>query len=111
MRQVIKQIRERYKIDLELEGVKYQLWRLDDLEFAKLLKNSRPIEKPDYRFYLELFNSQRGRETELDLAKIFVTLESLFGETGDFFDKSKTRDPRQQTKNFKTRLSNFINEV
>ncbi|KYC42350.1 hypothetical protein WA1_20485 [Scytonema hofmannii PCC 7110] len=89
MKQVIRQIKERSMIVLESKGIKYHMWRIDDLEDNKLRDNSLRIEDPDFWFYHSLFRSQHGKEDELNLAEFFVVLESIFGESSDYFDKWK----------------------
>ncbi|RUT08898.1 hypothetical protein DSM106972_009510 [Dulcicalothrix desertica PCC 7102] len=89
MMQVIRQIKERNKIDLECKGIKYDLFRLDDSEYDLLRDNSLPIEEPDFRFYHSLFRSKDGRGNELNLAEIFVTLESIFSKTSNSFDRHR----------------------
>jgi hypothetical protein len=89
MMQVIKQIKERSKIDLKCKGIKYDLFRLDDSEYDILRDNSLPIEEPDFWFYHCLFHSENDREDELNLAEAFVTLESIFGKSSNAFDHHK----------------------
>lgn len=89
MNQVVRQIKERSKTDLESKGTKYQLWRLDDSEYSKLRDNSLPIEDPDYWFYRYLFRSECDKKDELNLAEIVVALESIFGESSNAFDDWK----------------------
>ncbi len=36
MSEIIKQIKDRYKIDLECQGIKYELWRIDDEDIINL---------------------------------------------------------------------------
>jgi hypothetical protein len=43
MKQVVRQIRERIKVELELNNIKYELWRLDDAECRLLKVNSIDI--------------------------------------------------------------------
>lgn len=43
MKQVVRQIRERIKVELELNNIKYELWRLDDAEYRLLKVNSIDI--------------------------------------------------------------------
>ncbi|KAF3887686.1 MULTISPECIES: hypothetical protein [Nostocales] len=88
MRQVIKQVKKRCKLDLQHAGIKYQLWRLDKSEYEKLRENSLPI-ADDFRFYLELYLSDRTREDRLNLAETFIILEWIFGESSNLFDDWK----------------------
>jgi len=88
MKQVFKQIKERYQIELHSKSIKYQLWRLDDSEYRKLRENSLPI-KDDYMFSMNLYLSERQSEDKLNLAKLFVTLTWLFGDSSDLFDDWK----------------------
>lgn len=88
MKQVVRQVKERYKIDLHHAGIKYQLWRIDKSEYEKLRENSLPI-TDDFRFYMNLYLWERKQEDSLNLAEIFVTLEWLFGESSNLFDDWK----------------------
>ncbi|SRR5579883_1719527 len=88
MRQVVRQIKERSKVELQSKDIKYQLWRLDDAEFRKLRKNSLPI-KDDHMFYIHLYLSKNEREDQLNLAQIFLTLTHLLGESSDWIDDWK----------------------
>ncbi|GAA6621265.1 hypothetical protein [Scytonema sp. NUACC26] len=88
MRQVIKQLKKRCKLDLYHAGIGYQLWRLDRSEYEKLRDNSLPI-ADDFRFYLELYLSDRKRDDRLNLAETFVILEWIFGESSSLFDDWK----------------------
>ncbi|MBD2498878.1 hypothetical protein [Nostoc sp. FACHB-280] len=51
MQQVVRQIKERRRVQLQRQDIKYELWRLDDTEFRKLRQKSLPI-KDDSRFYV-----------------------------------------------------------
>ncbi|KAB8315663.1 hypothetical protein SD81_030330 [Tolypothrix campylonemoides VB511288] len=88
MKQVVRQLRERNKIDLHSRGINYHLWSLDTTEYKNLRSNSLPI-ADDYSFYIELYLFEREKEDRLNLAELFVTLEWLFGESSDFFDDWK----------------------
>ena len=46
MKQVVRQIRERIKVELQLNNIKYELWRLDDAEYRLLQANSIYITIP-----------------------------------------------------------------
>ncbi len=61
MPEVIKQIKERRKVEFEENNIKYQLWRLDDFEYRKLRQSSLPI-KEDYDFYWNIHYSERDRD-------------------------------------------------
>ncbi|MUG97149.1 hypothetical protein F7734_34400 [Scytonema sp. UIC 10036] len=89
MRQVIKQVKKRCKLDLHQGDTKYQLWRLDKSEYEKLRDNSLPI-ADDFRFYLELYLSDRQGENRLNLAETLVILEWIFGESSNLFDDWKS---------------------
>lgn len=56
MKQVVKQIRERIKVELQLKNIKYELWRLDDTEYRLLQTNSIYI-KNNFTLYRELYLS------------------------------------------------------
>ncbi|MBD2739917.1 hypothetical protein H6H03_39860 [Nostoc paludosum FACHB-159] len=88
MRQVVRQIKERSKIEIELNNIKYQFWRLDDYEYAKLRKNSIPI-KEDYTLYKQLYSPYRRDKDKLSLGKSFVILTWLLGESSDYYDDWK----------------------
>ncbi|WP_427159801.1 hypothetical protein ACQFX9_28085 [Aliinostoc sp. HNIBRCY26] len=88
MKQIVKQVKERSKVELEWRGIKYQLWRLDDAEFRKLRYKSLPI-KDDYMLYVHLYLSERDNKDKLNLAQIFVTLTYLFGESSNWIDDWK----------------------
>ena len=51
MKREVHQSRIRNQLKLESKGIKYQLWRLDDTEEAKLRDNSLPIDDDDM-FYI-----------------------------------------------------------
>lgn len=89
MKREIRQVRIRRQIELELKGTKYQLWRLDDTEYQKLRANSLPIDD-DYKFYLELDWDGKDKKDKLNLAKVFITLEWLFGVSSDLFADGKS---------------------
>ncbi|MEH2388516.1 MAG: hypothetical protein V7K14_22640 [Nostoc sp.] len=57
MKQVVKQIRERIKVELQLKNIKYELWRLDDTEYRLLQTNSIYI-KNNFTLYRELYLSE-----------------------------------------------------
>ncbi len=89
MQQVIKQIKERYKIDLQSQDINYQLWRLDDTEYIKLQKNSLPIADKS-KIYRDIYLSRNEPEqNKLNLAQLLTILEWLFGETSDLHDHWK----------------------
>ena len=88
MRQVVRQIKERSKVELKSKDIKYQLWRLEDSEFRKLRKNSLPI-KDDNMFYLHLYWSKNESKEQLNLAQSFLTLTHLFGKSSDWIDDWK----------------------
>jgi hypothetical protein len=88
MRQVVKQIKERKKVELKRKDIKYELWRLDDAEFRKLRQKSLPI-KDDHMFYMHFYLSERENKNKLNLAEIFVALTDLFGESSDWIDDWK----------------------
>ncbi len=88
MKQVVQQIRERHKVELQSNNTKYQLWRLDDSEYSKLRQNSLPI-KDDYMFYIQLSLSERESKDKLNLAKSFIALTWLFGDSSDLYDDWK----------------------
>ncbi|MFN6564780.1 MAG: hypothetical protein RMY28_033980 [Nostoc sp. ChiSLP01] len=88
MRQVVKQIKERKKVELKRQEIKYELWRLDDTEFRKLKQKSLPI-KDDYIFYMQFYLSEQNNKERLNLAQIFVALTHLFGESSDLIDDWK----------------------
>ncbi|NDJ21703.1 hypothetical protein GS682_08640 [Nostoc sp. B(2019)] len=88
MKQIVKQIKERSKVELQSKDIKYQLWRLDDSEFGKLRKKSLPI-KDDYMFYIHLYLSKKGSKDQFNLAQSLVTLTYLFGKSSDWIDDWK----------------------
>lgn len=88
MRQVIKQVKERNKIDLYSSNIKYQLWRLDNDEYKKLSENSINI-KDDDNFHKQINWFGQKPVKQLNLAELFTTLEWLFGESSDLFDYYK----------------------
>lgn len=88
MKQVVKQVKERSKVELEKRGIKYQLWRLDDAEFRNLRYKSLPI-KDDYMLYVHLDLLGRDDKDKLNLAQIFVTLTYLFGDSSNWIDDWK----------------------
>ncbi|MCC5637635.1 hypothetical protein LC593_17680 [Nostoc sp. CHAB 5844] len=63
MQQVIKQIKERRKVQLQRKDIKYELWRLDDTEFRKLRRKSLPI-KEDSMFYINFYLSERDNKNQ-----------------------------------------------
>lgn len=88
MRQIVKQVRERYKINLQSSDVNYQLWRLDDEEYRKLSQKRLYIED-DESFHEQINYSRNQQKNILNLAKLFVTLEYLFGKSSNLFDHDK----------------------
>lgn len=89
MQQVIKQTKERIRVDIELKGVNYQLWRLDDVEYCKLRQDSIPIKDADFWLYNSLFNYRDAEQNKFNLAKLFVVLEYKFGKSSNFIDDWK----------------------
>ena len=89
MKQAVRQIKKRNKVELQSKDIKYQLWRLDDSEFRKLRKNSLPI-KDDNMFYIHLYLSNNESKEQLNLAQSFLTLTHLFGESSDWIDDWKS---------------------
>lgn len=88
MRQIVKQVKERYKIDLRCKSVKYHIWRLEDSEYSQLHKSSLPI--VDYDFGWNYFQSRIYKQSrELNLAELFTILEWLLGETSNWYDEWK----------------------
>jgi len=55
MKQVVRQIRERIKVELQLNNIKYELWRLDDAEYRRLQANSDDEES--YQEAIQRFSS------------------------------------------------------
>lgn len=88
MRQVIKQVKERNKIDLHSSNINYQLWRLDNDEYKKLWQNSIHIED-DKSFHEQINWFGRELMNKLNLAELFTTLEWLLGKSSDSFDRDK----------------------
>ena len=85
---IIKQAKERIRVDIELEGVSYQLWRLDDIEYSRLRQHSMPIQDADGWFYRSLFNYGDAKN-KFNLAKLFVVLEYKFGKSSNSIDDWK----------------------
>jgi hypothetical protein len=72
-------------LEIPINGTNYKLVRLNDEQFAMLGENSVPI-SDDYGFLMTL--------SRLDIiydsyAKMYVTLKSLFGESGEYYDDWK----------------------
>jgi hypothetical protein len=88
MKQVVRQIRERIKVELELNNIKYELWRLDDAEYRLLKVNSINI-KHNFTLYQELYFSEPDNKANLNLAQLFITLTRLFGNSSNSFDSEK----------------------
>jgi len=88
MKQVVRQIRERIKLELELNNIKYELWRLDDTEYRLLQANSIYI-KNNFTLYRELYLSEPDNKANLNLAQLFITLTRLFGNSSNLFDRYK----------------------
>jgi hypothetical protein len=88
MKQVVRQIRERIKVELQLNNVKYELWRLDDAEYRLLQPNSIYI-KNNFTLYQELYLSSPDNKANLNLSQIFITLTHLFGNSSNLFDSYK----------------------
>lgn len=88
MLRIVKQDRERYKLDLESEGIKYEVLRLDSSEYISLRHNSMPIK--DYNFHFNLyFRKPYGCDNELYLAELMVILEWLLGKSSALYDDWK----------------------
>ena len=66
----------------------YILSRLDDERYYELWQNSLKI-KDDYGFYLDFYLSLQREGEYLNLAQVYVTLKSICGESGRFFDDWK----------------------
>jgi hypothetical protein len=88
MKQVVRQIRERIKVELELNNIKYELWRLDDAEYRLLKVNSIDI-KHNFTLDQELYFSEPDNKANLNLAQLFITLTRLFGNSSNLFDSEK----------------------
>jgi hypothetical protein len=88
MHEVINQIKKRYKINLECDGIKYEMWRVDDTEYAKLEKsNILPI-KHEWDFYSQIDITQRyTKNNNLNLAELFTILEYFLGESSNSYDE------------------------
>jgi hypothetical protein len=86
---IIKQTKERIRVDMELEGVNYQLWRLDDIEYSKLRQHSMPIKDADFWLYRSLSNYRDAEQNKFNLAKLFVVLEYKFGKSSNYIDTWK----------------------
>lgn len=88
MKQVIKQVKERNKIDLYSSSIKYQIWRLDNDEYRKLSRDCISI-KEDESFHQGINWFGRESKNKLNLAELFTTLEWLLGKSSDSFDYDK----------------------
>jgi hypothetical protein len=88
MKQVVRQIRERIKVELELNNIKYELWRLDDAEYRLLKVNSIDI-KHNFTLDQELYFSEPDNKANLNLAQLFITLTRLFGKSSNLFDSDR----------------------
>lgn len=88
MKQVVRQIRERIKVELQLNNIKYELWRLDDTEYRLLQPNSIYI-KNNFTLYQELYLSETDNKANLNLSQLFITLTRLFGNSSNLFDSYK----------------------
>jgi len=87
MSETIKQIKDRYKIDLECQGIKYELWRIDDTEYTKFRKDNSVAIENDCNFSGQLYLSEQYREdNNLNLAEFFTVLEYLLGESSNSYD-------------------------
>ncbi len=90
MPEIIKQIKERHKIDLQCNGINFEIWRIDDAEYRKL----RWDHSFQVRDYCEFYNQQSlsqmyGDNDNLNLAELFTALECLLGESSNFYDEYK----------------------
>ncbi len=82
MPEIIKQTKDRYKIDLECNGIKYELWGIDDAEHNRLYRDNGIQISDASKFYFNLAIGQYIKEgSYLNLAEIFTVLEWLFGES------------------------------
>jgi len=88
MKQVVRQIRERIKVELQLNNIKYELWRLDDAEYRRLQANSIDI-KNNFTLYQELYLSEPDNKANLNLSQLFITLTRLFGNSSNLFDSER----------------------
>ena len=68
--------------------IQYHLWRLTEEEYRQLRSNSLPI-KRDGGFFIQFMLSEHGNPDRLTLPKAFLSLESSFGKTSDWFDDWK----------------------
>jgi hypothetical protein len=90
MPKVIKQIKERHRVDLECNGIKYELWAIDDTEHTKLWRDNCIHISYTSKFCSQLVISQYRKEGEyLNLAELFTVLEWLFGESSISYDFMK----------------------
>ena len=88
MPQTVKQVKERYKIDLHSARIKYDIWRLDDSEYAILRRNSLPLVDCDLDMHYYLSRTY-NKSDNLNLAELFTILEWLLGETSNSYDNWK----------------------
>lgn len=78
---------KRAYLELSRSKSSYQLWRLTTEEYTRLRENSFPI-RENFKFYLDLYLDEQ-RHGKFNLAKIYVTLEYLFGPSDNYFDSWK----------------------
>jgi len=91
MSEIFKQIKDRYKLDLERNGIKYELWAIDDTEHKKLSRDNGIQISHKSKFCFNLAALQYNKEGEyLNLAELFTVLEWLFGESSISYDIMET---------------------
>ena len=77
------------QIDLEINQNHYRLHRLSDQDYFVLSDYTIPI-KADSLFFTVCYIPMYFREEKLELAKIYLSLQYLFGETSRCFDNYKS---------------------
>jgi hypothetical protein len=82
MKRVVIEMSKRNKIEFELKEVKYQIWRLHDEEKTTLRRSSIKINNDSSLF--TQFNLWQDKGNSFNLARRYLILEHLFGESSSF---------------------------
>lgn len=78
----------RRHIDFKLGELQFDLWRIAEDEFSLFRSSSLPI-KEDTQFFLHLALRETFSKEHLELPKVFLALEKLFGKTSNLYDEWK----------------------
>lgn len=81
-------LQQKPTIDFTLKEEQYELYRLDDEQYSYLRQNSLPIQE-DIFFLLALERYFQQENEDLTLAKIYILLTFISGESSKWYDDWK----------------------